>query len=269
MRRTQRRGRWLLRVVTYVFCGFMLGPVVVLVGSAFTSRNYVQFPPHGLSLKWFTSLASDSGFLRALMVSLIIATLSMLICVGLGLGAVLLFRRLGAGHRRMLEAFYLLPALAPSLVIGIGLLFMLSKVGLVGNWYGLLGGHVVLGLPFAIRSIASAVAALDVSYERAATAAGASPAVVLRRVTLPMLRPGIVAGSLFAFLMSFNNITITVFIARSNLQTVPLLLFSRSQDIVSPSVAAIAVVVLALTVIVVVLLERFFSIFQNAREQVS
>ena len=253
-------------ILTVAVVIFMIGPVLVLAGASFTTTSFVKFPPEGFTLDWYTGLLADEDIVRGLLISLLIAVVSTLICLALALGIVLFLRGRSGGLLGLLNAFLLAPSFVPSLVIGIALLFFLSQIGLMGSLIGLMAGHVVISLPFALRSLSSASDSLDVALERAAAVYGARPGVVLTKVTIPLLRPGLVAASLFAFLTSFNNVTITLFIAGPTVRTLPVVLFQRAEEVVAPGIAAISTCILIFTFIVLGLLQGRFRIFENIRE---
>ena len=254
-----------LGLVTYLAVAFMLAPLVVLVGAGFSTTTYLTFPPVGFTGQWFAQLPHDDALMRGLLVSVFLGLAAMIVAVSLAVGIVLFQRNKTGRLYSALEAYFLSPALVPQLVLGIGLLFFLSQLNLVGSTVGLLGGHIVMTLPFAIRSVTSAIRGIDHNLERAAAICGASPAVVLWRVTLPSIKPGIASACMFAFLVSFNNITLTLFIADIGLTTLPVVLFQRSQEFVSPLIPAIATCLLIGTVVLTGTLHARFGVLNSAR----
>lgn len=260
----RKRSR-LLGLATYLMLAFMLIPLVVLVGAALTTTEYLAFPPEGLTGTWFAQLPQDAELMAGLRISVVLGLAAMLVSVSLGLGIVLFQRNRKGRFYSALEAYFLSPSLVPHLVIGIGLLFFLSRLNLVGSKTGLLGAHVAMTLPFAIRAITSAVTSMDHNLERAAAICGASPAAVLWRVTLPSIKPGIVSASMFAFLVSFNNVTVALFIADIELTPLPVILLRRSEDLVLPIVPAMATCLLIGIVLLTGTLHARFGILNSAR----
>ena len=260
-----RRRSLFLGLATYLMLAFMLGPLVVLIGASFTKTRYMAFPPEGLTLSWFANLPQNTELMAGLRVSLVLGSAATLVSVALGLGIVLHLRNKSGPIYRALDVYFLSPKLVPTLAMGIGLLFFLSRVDLVGSMIGLLGAHVAMTLPFAIRSIASAVGAIDKNLERAAAISGAAPPMVLWKVTLPAIKPGIVSASMFAFLVSFNNVTIGLFIADIQLTPLPVVLLARSESFLTPEVPAIATCMLVGIVLLMATLNSRFGILNSAK----
>jgi putative spermidine/putrescine transport system permease protein len=159
------------------------------------------------------------------------------------------------------------PLALPTIVLALGMLFFMSVIGLVGSASGLVMGHLVVALPYAVRALSASMGGVNRDIERSAAVLGAPPAVVAWKVTLPLMRPGVIAAFIFAFLISFNNVSISLFIAGPTTQTLPLTIFRLAQDVQTPTLAALAALVMWLTTVVVVLLEKSVGLYGMLERQ--
>ena len=193
----------------------MLGPILITASVAFNHDNRSYFPPRGFSLQWW-SAAFGPQWSQPLLFSLELATLTALISAAAGVPLAFAFQRHEFPGKALVRAITLGPLILPSLVTGIALLQFLSLIGL-GRWMGfwaLLIGHVVICLPFCVRTVAISLAAMPANLESAAVSLGATPFAVLRHVVMPLAAPGVLAGMIFAFVHSFDDVNLSLFLAR-------------------------------------------------------
>lgn len=252
-----RLGRLLFLLFALFWQIFLIAPIVVIVVVSFTSANYMLFPPPGLSLKWFQEVASLSWFQTALASSLTIAVVSTTVAVAIGILAARALSRHRFAGRTIVEYIVLSPLILPGVVLGFALFnalvyFRLETLGLPN----LIAGHVLITVPFVVRSVWSALAGADISLEEAAFSLGANPWVAFRKVVLPTARPGIVAGAILAFTYSFNDLTISVFLTGAGATTLPVQIMANIEYSADPTPAAVSTIMVGLTLIFFILIAR-------------
>ncbi len=236
---------------------FLQVPVIVVVLAAFSTTSYLTIPPQGLTLKWFAKVLSDPVYLDAIRISLTLAVGSTVVSLVLGVAAAYaLFKRMLPGTEA-LTSFLMAPLILPSVVIGVALLQYYSMIGWRGSFAALLLAHVIITVPYIVRSALASLAGVDMSVEEAARVLGANGFTAFRLVTLPLIKPGLVAGALFAFVTSMENVPVTIFVASAKQTTLPILIFSSVEMGVDPSIAAVSTLLIVATVIVLWLAERW------------
>jgi putative spermidine/putrescine transport system permease protein len=251
---------WLLRLLlisaNLLVYAILLLPLVIVVAISFTSGAAVVFPPSGLSLRWFDYIAHRPEFVSGTINSLILAAVSTVLALALGILASLGMVRYRFRGKAILEALFLAPLVVPSLIIGVSLLYLFSSIGFRDSFQRLVLGHLILTVPFTIRSVSATLYGIDPAYEEVSRTMGAGPFRTFREVLLPMLRPGIVVAALFAFIVSFGNFNVSIFLISGNTVTLPVRIFTYLGFQFDPSVAAISTVLLIATVAVLVVAER-------------
>lgn len=242
------------------FIGFILAPILIVCAVAFTSRGYLSLPTDGLSLRWFRALADNRDFVDAFWASLWLGTLSATLAVAITVPAALAIARHRFPGREVIATLVQTPLMIPPAVLGIAFLrfFTISRIS--GTFIGLAMSHVVIIMPYALRLALSASTSLDRQAEHAAASLGASGWATFRRVTLPMILPGIVSGWVLAFITSFDEVTMTVFIASPRTTTLPVRLFMYIQDNIDPLVAAVSAGLIGLTAVAMVVLDRIYGL---------
>jgi putative spermidine/putrescine transport system permease protein len=237
-------------------CGyvFLMSPMALVFVMSVSADPYLNFPPSGFSLRWFAALAHDRSMLDAASNSVALAGLVTFVALLVGVPAALAVAR-----RRVPGAVGLLlsaPLLLPTLVLGLGLLMALQPLHLVATWPGLVLAHLVVVLPFVVRIMTTALSALPPEMEAAAATLGAAPWRVFVRVTLPLALPGIVAAATLAFLVSFDEVVISLFLVGPRLMTLSVALFRYTESRTDPLVAAVAVALICTTAVVILLVDR-------------
>jgi putative spermidine/putrescine transport system permease protein len=237
-------------------------PILIVMGASFTGGGYLQFPPDGLSLRWWRVMAEDPDMAQGFLVSARIAALTVVLSVPIGaLGAIWL-ARMAPRSRTVMASLLTAPLSVPLVLTGFSLLVFFTQLGLL-NEVGLVIGHTVVAVPYVLRSALASLSLSDQSLPRAAAIHGARPWQVIWHVMVPMMRPGLVSGGLFAFLASVNNIVISVFIAQPGVSPLPVVIFSRMENLAEPSVAAASSTVIVLTALLCLVLERRYSLFRS------
>lgn len=243
-----------------LFVVFMLAPIVVVCVAAFTPHAYLSFPDTDWSLRWFKALADYPEFVRAFWHSLGIGALSATVAVLLAVPVALGVARTQFRGRDALLAFCQSPLMIPHVVLGIAFLRFFTLIGLAGTYVGLLIAHVIIVLPFALRLAMASSASMDPALERAAASLGASRWTTARRVVLPLIVPGLVSGWMLSFITSFDEVTMTVFIATPGTETLPVRMFLYIQDNIDPLVTAVAAALIVVTVVLWLLLDRLVGL---------
>ncbi len=243
-----------------LFVAFMLAPILVVCWVAFTPEGFLSFPTDRWSLRWFEAIGRYPEFISAFWRSLWLGAISSAIAVAISVPAALAIARYRFPGREAMTALFMSPLMIPHLVLGIAFLRFFTQIGLGGTFAGLVLSHIVVVLPFALRLTLASAVGLDRSIEHAAVSLGASEGVVLRRITLPLVLPGLVSGWALAFINSFDELTMTVFIAAPGTETLPVRMFLYIQDNIDPLVTSVSACVIAVTVVALVILDRAFGL---------
>ncbi len=243
-----------------LFVIFMLAPIVVVCCVAFTPEGYLSFPTDHWSLRWFRAIASYPEFISAFWRSVWLGALSSAIAVGFSTPAALAIARYRFPGRQSMTTLFMSPLMIPPVVLGIAFLRFFTEIGLGGTFVGLVLSHIVIVLPFALRLILASAVGLDRSIEHAAVSLGASDWTVLKRIILPLVMPGLVSGWALAFINSFDEVTMTVFIAAPGTGTLPVRMFLYIQDNIDPLVTSVSAAVIAVTVVALVVLDWAYGL---------
>lgn len=258
-------GRRPLQMATIAVYGFLFVPLIVVMLLAFSTNQFGGFPIEHYTLGWFAELFANDAILGAFRTSLLLGLLTAIIATALGVLAALAMVRHDFPGKRLVAAVLLAPLLVPEVVLAVALLLFLSWLGVPKSLPLLLAGHVIFSLPFVILVIQARLTGLNPDYEDAAMSLGAGPAQTFFRVTLPLLAPALLAGALFAFTISFDNITGTLFWKPGGIETVPTQIYAMLRDSVSPQVNALGTVMVVGTIAIFIGGMSFMRIvFRNA-----
>ena len=256
--------------VTGLVVAFLIAPIAIIVLTSLTSTPTVEFPPQGFSLVWYqrfiATLQGAPGTRPALARSIWFSTYLGLLVSGLatfgGVLAALTLHKFVFRGKELFQNLFLLPVTFPSLVLGVGLLLTFSEFRLFDRFTRLLIGHVVTALPYVVLSVSASLKVYEEDVEEAARSLGANPLRTLWHITLPLIRPGILAGAVFAFLTSFTNFTVSFFLSSGSVKPMPIWIYEFIMNGHSPLLAAISVFLVAMTVGVVIVLERLVGLRQ-------
>lgn len=254
----------ILWLVNLCIVFYLLAPVIVVVATAFTTTGYPVFPPRGFTLRWFADVLSSREYLEAMQVSALLGAASTAIAATLGTFAALGLVRGRFAGRDLVSALFLSPIFFPAIVLGLALLIFYTRIGLAGTLGGMIAAHAVLTTPFVIRMVTASLAEFDPAVEEAARNLGASPVRTFFQVTLPLIRPGVVAGAVFAFILSFDELVVSLFLAGPGLQTLPIRIFTSLEYSSRPSVSAISTMLILVWLVVGVPLYRRFLDVRHA-----
>lgn len=239
----RRRPNWLMIVcgaVALATAVVQLAPLIVVVLSSFTDRGYLSFPPHGFSLQWYGKIGDNPGFVTGLQTSLELAIMATLLVLVLGTPAAISIVGNRGRLTSALESFFLSPLLFPSVVFGLAYLALLSHAGGVPTFYAALIVHCVLITPYYIRNAITGLREMDASVIEASQSLGANYVRTLLRVTFPAIRGSVIAGCIFAFIISFDEPVVSLFLADVDFAPLPVAIFGYMQYSNDPTIAALA-----------------------------
>ncbi len=256
---------WPLRVMNVLALSVILGPIAVVILVSFSPSDFFAFPPSGLSLRWFREFFNLPSMRGAFLLSLEVALAASILATVLGtLASLFLARRRGAVVG-LLNALFLSPLVFPTIIIGVALLLFFRRVG-VPILPGLILAHVLIGTPYCIRSVLTSLQGLDVSLEEAGQSLGASPVRTFFLITLPLIRPGLLCGWLFAFIVSFGELNTALFLTGPGVTTLPIEIFAYLQFQGSQLViAAASTLQICLIIVLVVTIERLVGLAHIVR----
>ncbi|QEW22383.1 Inner membrane ABC transporter permease protein YdcV [Marinibacterium anthonyi] len=232
-------------ILVYIF---MFLPVAVVVLLSFNASQFGAFPMTGFSLRWFVELAHNDAILRAFRTSIILGLLTAAISTTLGVLASLALVRYRVPGANAISTLLIAPILVPEVVLAVALLLFLNFLGINKSFALLLFGHVIFTLPFVILVVQARLVSIRRDVEEAAMSLGASPMETFFQITLPLMLPAVLAGGLFAFTISFDDITGTLFWKPGGVETVPTQIFAMLRNSISPEINALGTVMIVLTV---------------------
>ncbi|SIR60079.1 ABC-type spermidine/putrescine transport system, permease component I [Bosea sp. TND4EK4] len=248
--RGRSTGGWLAIVAAGLIGAFLIAPIVIVFPMSLGSSPFLAFPPESYSLVWYENFFSTSKWVTALTRSLQIAALVVTISVVLGTLAALGVSRMRPRWRNMVETIFILPMIVPVIILAVGLYYLLAPTGLVGSIWGVTLGHVVLATPYVFITVRAALKSFDDNLELAALGLGASWATMFRRVMLPAIAPGIAAGAIFAFITSFDDVIIALFLTNIRSRTLPKLMYEGVAHEIDPTIIAASCLIILVTVVV-------------------
>ncbi|MBV8912379.1 MAG: ABC transporter permease subunit [Acetobacteraceae bacterium] len=252
-----------LRVFVYVVVAMMLLPVLITLPVALTTSARISFPPSGIGLRWFQAIGGDTILLDALGRSLWLAALSSLLAVVFALPCAFAVHRIAFPGRQAVEVFLTGPRMIPQIVFVMGMLLWFERLRLSETFTGLVIAHLVAALPFAFRTLLVGVAGLDRRLEWSSAVLGATGLRTFLRVVLPQLKTGLIAAGIFAFVMSFNNVTLALFLSGIGQRTLPVEMFTRMYvGGMTPAIPAIAFLLALAGLLVFLVLDRTVGVYR-------
>jgi putative spermidine/putrescine transport system permease protein len=272
----ERTGRWFRnrlrrnneRAVPLVFwlgavfaIGVLVIPVVVVVLAALNAGTYLTFPPQGFSLRWLGHFLSTPTFRGAYLFSLRLALTTAIIATLLGTCTALFLTRVGFRGRSIVRAYFMAPLMLPWLVLGLALytFYVTTNIGFARTLPGLVVGHVIVTTPYVIGTVSAVLYAFDRSLEEAARSLGASPWTAFRKVTLPLIAPGVMAGAIFAFIVSFGQFEVSLFLSTPNLEPLPIALYASLRYQFDPTGAAAGLFAILVVITAMIISNRLIS----------
>ena len=253
--RTERAARILLAIFAILVFIFLIAPILAILPLSFNDSTFLVYPMRGFTLHWYADvfasekwrLAVQNSFLIGIPAACVATALGTLAAIGLSLAD---FR-----GKAIVTALLLSPLVVPIIIVAVGLYFFFAPLGLTQTYAGLIMAHAALGAPFVVVTVSSALASFDRNLARAAASLGAPPVVVFRRVMLPLVRPGVISGALFAFAVSFDEVVTILLLAAPQQRTIPREMFDGMRDSLNPSITAVAAMLVTLAVVLLLVVE--------------
>ena len=239
---------------------FMMAPLVIVCVVAFTPGNTLAIPTTAFSLRWFRAVFAHPDFVQSFKNSLWLAAISATLATVLAVPVGLAIARHTFPGRDFLNGLFLSPLIIPHLVLGVALLRTFSLIGATGSFFWLALAHVVIITPYVLRLVLASVEGSDRSAEQAALSLGASQATVFTRVTLPMILPGVTGGWLLAFINSFDEVTMSIFVTAPSTVTLPVRMYMYATESIDPLMAAVSALMVALTAVAMLVLDRIYGL---------
>lgn len=264
MTATERIARAAVWAVGALVCLYLMTPLFATIAVSFSSSPVFDLPPPAWSLRWYESLANKRGFLPSLSLSVQIALLSTAISLVLGTFAAIAVVRGRFPGRDAISTFVVSPLMMPGLVIGIALLQFLREMGLRDAFTGLLLGHIIVTLPFVMRTVQASLGLFDFTLIDAARSLGLNYPRALIKVLVPILSPAYLSSGLFAFLASMDNYPISIFLTDARNKTLPIQVLEYLEVSPDPTIAAISSLLILLTIIVLLVSDRLIGLRRMA-----
>ena len=253
---TSRGMAWVLYPLTAAAMVFVLAPLAIIVAMSVSGGAFAAFPPRGFTLSWYASVLGDADFRASLGFSALLAACATMGALAFGLPAAFALTRCAVPGREALRLILLSPLIFPVLVIGVALLRLFSDWNSSSAPLNLLVGHILVTTPYVVRTVTASLLLADASLEEAARTLGAGVWHVFRRVTLPQIAPGVAAGTLFAFMISFDNYPISMWLADAQYVPMPMLIYRQVASIFTPAVPATSTLMILFAFAVVLVMER-------------
>jgi len=258
----QRLWHWTFRAICVAVLFFLIMPILVIVPLSFNATNFFTFTPEmlsldpaGYSLKHYQDFFTTTDWQNALWNSLRIAPVATLIAVVLGTLAAVGLSQSHVPFRGAIMAILISPMIVPLIISAAGMYFFYSRLGLQGTYWGVVLAHAVLGIPFVIITVTATLVGFDRSLVRAAANLGANPVTTFFKVQMPLILPGVISGALFAFITSFDEVVVVLFVGSASQKTLPWQMFIGLREQISPTILAVATVLIVISVILLAALE--------------
>jgi putative spermidine/putrescine transport system permease protein len=239
-------GRVALNAFVALVAAFLVLPILAIVPAAFSAQSFIRLPPDAWSVRWWTTFFADASWRVTLLASLEVAALTTLISVAAGTAAALGIARSGPRARAVFTALFLGPVVTPAIVLAVALYSVARATGLVGTATALVIAHTTLALPFVVLNVGVSLDGVDRHLLLAAAGLGADDFRIFRTVTLPLIAPGVVGGAVFAFVTSFDEVVLSIFLAGPTVKTLPVRIWEEIRLAYTPVVAVGATVMLLL-----------------------
>jgi len=252
---TERAWFFILRGWNALTLLFLVLPILVIVPLSFSDSSFLSYPMPGVSLRWYQNLFESDEWMRAAQNSFIIAPAATLIATVLGTLAAVGLNKAEFRGKGLVMAVLISPMVVPVVVVGVGVYFFFARIGLSETYTGLILAHAALGAPFVVTTVSATLQGFNHNLVRASLSLGASPLHTFFRITLPVIAPGLISGALFAFATSFDEVVITLFVAGPGQSTLPRQMFSGIRENISPTIAALATILIVFSTCLLLALE--------------
>jgi len=239
-------------------------PVVIVMLASLTTTGYLAVPPVGVTLDWYWKVISDASYIDALTFSLTVAVIATLLSLTIGTAAAYALIRRKVPGSEAIATLLMAPLVFPAVVVAVALLRYYSLIGLRGTLISLVAAHVLITLPYVVRSVLASIASADAQLEEAARTLGADAWTAFFKVTLPLIRPGLVAGGIFSFIVSFDDVPVSIFLVSVRQTTLPVKIFTAVEHGIDPGIAAISTLLIIATGFFLVVAERWVGFHRFA-----
>ncbi|KDE41192.1 Spermidine Putrescine ABC transporter permease component potC [Nitrincola lacisaponensis] len=246
---------WVFRVFCGLILVFLMIPVLVIIPLSFSDSSFLTYPIQGFSLRWYEQIFSAGPWMDSLKNSLIVAPLATLLAMIFGTLAAVGLNRADFPGKGLILALLISPMVVPLVIVAVGMYFFFANLGLLNSYTGLVIAHAVLGVPFVVITVNATLQGFDYNQMRAGASLGASPLRVFFTVVLPQIIPGVASGGLFAFATSFDEVVVALFIASPTERTLPIQMFSGIRENISPAIAAMATILILMSVVLLLVME--------------
>jgi len=244
-----------VRALSVLVLGYLVLPILVVLPLSFTAGELLVYPLPAWSLRWYREFTTAPIWTRALWNSVVLAVVTTAVATTVGMLAALGLQSLRSRLKPALYGLLALPLVIPHVMVAVALFYYYARLGLVGSFGGLVMAHTVLALPFVVITIAATLQGFDANLPRAAASLGASPLQAFRLVTLPLILPGVLSGAVFAFVTSFDELLVILFVGSPEQRTLPRQIWSGVSETMSPAVVAAAVVLIGVSLILMAVVE--------------
>jgi len=252
-RRCRRAIPW-ARIVLGIFSAlvllYLVAPVLIVIPMSFSAAKYLSFPPPGLSLQWYENFFARSDWTSATIQSIRVAFMVMVLSTVLGVAASLALVRASFPGKEIVNLIIVSPLVVPAIIVAIAIYGLYVQLRLVQTFWGLVLAHTVLAIPYVIVNVSATLRGFDIRLEQAAQSLGANGWQTFRHVTLPLISPGIFAGAVFAFIASFDELIVALFIAGARGRTLPMRMFEGLRMEIDPTIAAVSSMLITFSVLV-------------------
>jgi putative spermidine/putrescine transport system permease protein len=238
--------------VTFLVLLFLIAPVLAIIPLSFNAEPYFSYPMPGLSLQWYRDFFGNERWTGALLLSVKLAVTVTIVSTVLGTMAALGLARARLPFRSVILGVLLLPMILPVIIVAVAVFMFFGNFGLIGTFAGLALAHTALATPFVVITVTSTLTSFDWTLQRAAQGLGATPFIAFRKVILPLILPGVVTGALFAFVTSFDEVVVALFLSSAEQRTLPKQMFSGIREMISPTITAAATVQVVFSVCLLV-----------------
>jgi len=245
---TERASRAGLKLFAGLVLVFLMAPVLVIIPLSFNAEPYFTYPMPGWSTRWYEAIFTGPEWRTALFNSVVVATAATALATSLGTLAALGLSRRDFPARGLVMGVLISPMVVPLVITAVGIYFFYARIGLAHSLTGLVVAHTVLATPFVVITVTAALSKLDVRLPQAAASLGAPPRLVFWRVTFPLILPGVLSGALFAFVTSFDEVVVVLFLAGPEQRTLPRQMWSGIREQISPAILALATLLTLLSI---------------------
>ncbi len=253
--RAERAGVTSFHILCAFVLLFLITPILVIIPLSFSSEPWFTYPLPGLSMRWYSEFFGSPAWQASLRNSLIVAVWSTLLSTALGTLAAAGLSRGNLPWRGLIMGLLISPMVVPVVVTAVAMYFAYAAVGLNNSYVGLVLSHTVLATPFVVITVTATLSGFDRSLLRAAASLGASPLISFRRITLPLIAPGVVSGAVFAFVTSWDEVVLVLFLAGPDQRTLPRQMFAGMREQISPTITAAATFLIVLAILLMAAVE--------------